>query len=66
MAGESNSTSLLEMLLKKTFNMNSHIIDIYICLQAKIGRQTDLEAVLQRLRGNNACVSQEAADIMVT
>ncbi|KAK9919723.1 hypothetical protein M0R45_028304 [Rubus argutus] len=31
---------------------------------AKIGRQTELEAVLQRLRGNNACVSQEAADIM--
>ncbi|KAK9919721.1 hypothetical protein M0R45_028302 [Rubus argutus] len=32
---------------------------------AKIGRQTDLEAVLQSLRGKNACVSQEAADIMV-
>nr|XP_011466336.1 PREDICTED: sugar transporter ERD6-like 3 isoform X1 [Fragaria vesca subsp. vesca]XP_011466337.1 PREDICTED: sugar transporter ERD6-like 3 isoform X1 [Fragaria vesca subsp. vesca] len=31
---------------------------------AKIGRQRDLEAVLQRLRGKNADISQEAAEIM--
>ncbi|KAM5561363.1 sugar transporter ESL1-like [Rosa sericea] len=31
---------------------------------AKVGRQTDLEAVLQCLRGKNVSVSQEAADIM--
>ncbi|RXH82335.1 hypothetical protein DVH24_036676 [Malus domestica] len=32
--------------------------------QAKIGKQKDLEATLQRLRGTEASVSQEAADIM--
>ncbi|XP_062004370.1 sugar transporter ESL1-like isoform X2 [Rosa rugosa] len=31
---------------------------------AKVGRQTDLEAVLQCLRGRNASISQEAAGIM--
>ncbi|KAM1526062.1 hypothetical protein FF1_010466 [Malus domestica] len=31
---------------------------------AKIGKQKDLEATLQRLRGTEASVSQEAADIM--
>ncbi|KAL6189052.1 hypothetical protein ACLB2K_040442 [Fragaria x ananassa] len=32
--------------------------------QAKISRQRDLEAVLRRLRGKNADISQEAAEIM--
>ncbi|XP_040372348.1 sugar transporter ERD6-like 5 isoform X2 [Rosa chinensis] len=32
--------------------------------QAKIGRQKDFEAVLQHLRGKNADISQEAAEIM--
>jgi SP family sugar porter-like MFS transporter len=35
-------------------------------LQAKIGKEPELEAALQRLRGKNADISQEAADIKVT
>jgi SP family sugar porter-like MFS transporter len=34
-------------------------------LQAKIGKEAELEAALQRLRGKNADISQEAADIRV-
>ena len=34
-------------------------------LQAKIGKEPELEAALQRLRGKNADISQEAADIKV-
>lgn len=35
-------------------------------LQAKIGKEKELEAALQHLRGKNADISQEAADIRVT
>jgi hypothetical protein len=35
------------------------------CLQAKYGRIKEFEAVLQFLRGENADISQEAADIIV-
>ena len=35
------------------------------CLQAKHGRIKEFEAVLQFLRGENADISQEAADIIV-
>jgi hypothetical protein len=35
-------------------------------LQAKIGNEPELEAALQRLRGKNADISQETADIRVT
>ena len=35
------------------------------CLQAKIGKEPELKAALQRLRGKNADISQEAADIRV-
>jgi SP family sugar porter-like MFS transporter len=34
-------------------------------LQAKIGKEAEFEAALQRLRGKNADISQEAADIRV-
>jgi hypothetical protein len=34
--------------------------------QAKMGKEPELEAALQRLRGKNADISQEAADIKVT
>lgn len=36
------------------------------CLQAKIGKEHELKAALQRLRGKNADISLEAADIKVT
>jgi hypothetical protein len=32
-------------------------------LQAKIGKEPELEAALQRLRGKNADIPQEAADV---
>lgn len=35
-------------------------------VQAKIGKEPELEAALQHLRGKNADISQEAADIRVT
>jgi hypothetical protein len=35
-------------------------------LQATIGKEKELEAALQRLRGTNVDISQEAADIIVT
>jgi hypothetical protein len=35
-------------------------------LQAKIGKEPELKAALQRLRGKNADISQEAADIRVS
>ena len=35
-------------------------------LQAKIGREMEFEAALQRLRGKNVNTSEEAADIKVT
>ena len=35
-------------------------------LQAKIGREKEFEAALQRLRGKNVNTSEEAADIKVT
>lgn len=34
-------------------------------LQAKIGRGKDCESALQRLRGNNADISEESAEIRV-
>jgi hypothetical protein len=40
-------------------------IDDSIYLQAKIGREIECEATLQRLRGKNADISQEAAEIRV-
>jgi SP family sugar porter-like MFS transporter len=40
-------------------------IDDSIYLQAKIGREIECEAALQRLRGKNADISQEAAEIRV-
>ena len=36
------------------------------CLQAKIGREKEFEAALQRLRGKNVDIPDEAADIKVT
>jgi type II secretory pathway component PulM len=41
-------------------------IDDSIYFQAKIGREKECEAALQRLRGENADISQEAAEIRVT
>ena len=35
-------------------------------LQATIGKEKELEAALQRLRGTNVDISQEASDIIVT
>ena len=35
-------------------------------LQAKIGKEKELEAALQRLRGKNVDISQEATYIRVT
>ena len=35
------------------------------CLQAKTGREKELEVVLQRLRGENTDISQELAEIKV-
>ena len=35
-------------------------------LQAKIGKEKELEATLQRLRGKNVDISQEATYIRVT
>lgn len=35
-------------------------------LQAKVGRHKELEGILQRLRGENTGVAQEAAEIRVT
>ena len=35
-------------------------------MQAEIGKERELEASLQHLRGKNADISQEAADIRVT
>jgi hypothetical protein len=35
-------------------------------VQATIGKEKELEAALQRLRGTNVDISQEAADIIVT
>lgn len=37
----------------------------YNCLQAKIGKEKEFETALQRLRGRNADISQEVADIRV-
>ena len=46
------------------FHQNFHItVNNY--LQAKIGKHKELEAALQRLRGKNADISEEAADIIV-
>ncbi|RXH82333.1 hypothetical protein DVH24_036674 [Malus domestica] len=47
-----------------------HIIGLFFIPEsprwlAKIGKQKEFEAVLQRLRGKNANISQEAAEIMV-
>lgn len=35
------------------------------CLQAKTGKGKESEAALQRLRGANADISEEAAEIIV-
>ena len=40
-------------------------IDDSIYSQAKIGREKECEAALQRLRGENADISLEAAEIRV-
>ena len=37
-----------------------------ISLQAKIGKEEELVAALQHLRGKDADISQEAAEIIVT
>lgn len=45
-----------------------HIYSNYLAkyLQAKIGREKEFEAALQRLRGKNVNTSEEADDIKVT
>lgn len=42
------------------------LIDDSIYLQAKVGREKECEAALQRLRGENADISWESAEIRVT
>lgn len=42
------------------------MLDDPIWLQAKIGRERECETALQRLRGENADISQEAAEIRVS
>lgn len=44
--------------------MYAHMIKCH-CVQAKRGRIEEFEAVLQFLRGKNADISKEAADIIV-
>ena len=39
--------------------------DRYNCLQAKVGREEELETTLQLLRGKNVNISKEVADIIV-
>ena len=46
--------------------MPQHSQDQCKYLQAKIGKEREFEAALQRLRGENADISQEAYDIKVT
>lgn len=38
---------------------------IFVQLQAMVGRETELDAALQRLRGRTADISQESANIKV-
>lgn len=48
---------------------NIYLSDLLIYLessQAKIGREKELETTLQRLRGENTDVAQEATEIRVT
>lgn len=72
MVGESNSNIFLKSVNMTQLTQENFLLDLINCsdtfLQATVGRQTDLEVVLQCLRGENASVnvSQEAADIMVT
>ena len=59
----SNSINLLQVK-----NMFLQMGSKYLakCLQAKIGREKEFEAALQRLRGKNVNISDEAANIKVT
>ena len=51
--------------MTRKFNLESKN-DWSNCLQAKAGKHKEVEAVLQRLRGNNvAAISEEAAEIKV-
>lgn len=46
--------------------MPQHSQDQCKFLQAKIGKEREFEAALQRLRGQNADTSHEASEIKVT
>ena len=59
----SNSINLLQV---KTMFVQMGSKCLAKCLQAKIGREKEFEAALQRLRGKNVNISEEAADIKVT
>jgi len=46
--------------------MHQHSQDQCKFLQAKIGKEREFEAALQRLKGQNADTSHEASEIKVT
>lgn len=41
------------------------MLSYFILMQAKTGRQKDFDAALRKLRGKNADISEEAAEIQV-
>lgn len=45
--------------------MKSHLSIMFTCLQAKTGHQKEFEVALQRLRGKDVDISEEAAEIQV-
>lgn len=50
---------------EKSLDKNLQMILINNYLQAKVGKHKELETVLQSLRGKNANISEEAAEIIV-
>lgn len=56
---------LFKLLLLWLWNYEHIKVSMYIYFQAKIGKEKELEATLQSLRGKTADISMESADIRV-